>query len=60
MARRSKQAADPAPEVALEEVETGGMGLDDGIVLTTFLLLVGAIVLVYMAGEAYAPMAGSA
>ena len=56
MARKSKQA--PAAELELEQVETGGMGIDEGIVLTTFFLLIGAIVLVYMAAEAYAPVAG--
>jgi len=59
MARRTKQAA-PAPEVELEQVDTGGMTVDEGIMIATFLLLVGAITLVYLAGEAYAPMTGSA
>jgi hypothetical protein len=55
MARKTKQAA-VAPEAELEQVETGGIGIDEGIVLGTFLLLVGAIVLVLFANEAYAPL----
>ena len=48
-----------APVAELEQVETGGMGIDEGIVIGTFLLLVCAIVLVYFASEAYRlPMAG--
>jgi hypothetical protein len=57
MARNTKEAAAPVAE--LEQVETGGMGIDEGIVIGTFLLLVTAIVLVYFANEAYRlPMAG--
>lgn len=50
MARKQKEAV---AEVELEQVETGGMGIDEGIVLSTFFLLVGAIVLVYLASQQY-------
>ncbi len=49
MARKSS-AAEP---VELEEVDRGGLGIDEGIVLTTFFVLVGAIVLVYYASQGY-------
>ena len=48
----SRRAAAPEPEV-IEEVESGGMGLDDGIVLTTTILLIGSIVLVWLALGGY-------
>lgn len=57
MARKTKEAA-AAPVAELEQVQTGGLGIDEGIVLGTFLLLIGAIVLVYFANEAYAPLLG--
>jgi hypothetical protein len=36
-------------EPVLEEVETGGLGLEEGVILTTFLALLAAVVLAYMA-----------
>jgi hypothetical protein len=39
--------------VEVEEVQAGGMNLDDGIVLTTFLLLAIAIALIILAGQIY-------
>lgn len=39
----------------VEVVSKPGLGIDEGIVLTTFFLLVGAIVLVVMANNAYTP-----
>ena len=49
----TKRAAKPAkkieaPKPALEAVETGGMGIDDGMVLTTTILLTCAVVLAYL------------
>ena len=44
----------PAPVVVDSEVEVvakPGLGIDEGIVLTTFLLLVAAIVLVFIANK---------
>jgi hypothetical protein len=38
----------------VEEVAEGGMGIDDGIVLTTTVLLIGAVVLVYLSYQIYA------
>ena len=61
MARKTittKQTTVSVPDAELEQVETGGLGIDEGIVLGTFLLLVGAIVLVLYANEAYAPLLG--
>ena len=40
-------------EVTVEAVDRGGLGIDEGIVLATFLLLVGAVVLVYLASQHY-------
>lgn len=51
MARKTKQEAAPAPE--LEQVEGGGLGIDEGIILGTFFLLIGAIVLVHFASQSY-------
>jgi hypothetical protein len=50
MARKSKQPA-PAAEADLEQVDSGGLGIDEGIVLGTFILLISAIVLVYFANQ---------
>lgn len=48
MAKKAPKAA--APEVAdVEVVAKPGMGIDDGVVLTTTLMLVAAIALVVMA-----------
>lgn len=54
MARKNKEAVAVAAEApAIEQVETPGLGIDEGIVLGTFLLLLGAIVLVYFANQQY-------
>jgi len=58
MARNNKKV-EAAPVAELEQVQSGGMGIDEGIVLATFFLLVGAIVLVYVASKAYPPLTGS-
>ena len=52
MARKATQAA-PAAEVELEQVKTGGIGIDEGIALTTFFVLVGAIALIMIAMQEY-------
>lgn len=46
---KAKKAAKPAPqqEEVLEEVDTGGFGIDEGILVTTFALLAGAVFMVY-------------
>ena len=45
--------------VLLQRSEGGGLGIDEGIMIATFVLLIGAIVLVYFAGESYSiPKAG--
>lgn len=49
----AKKPAPAAPVAELEQVKTGGMGIDDGIVLATFLLLVTAVALVMVASKAY-------
>ena len=52
MAKKVVKAA-PAP-AEIEVVSKPGMGIDEGIVITTFLLLIGAILLVYLANQQYA------
>ena len=42
MARKNKADA-AAPEAVIEQVEKPGMGIDEGIILATFFLLIGAI-----------------
>ena len=50
-----KRKAEPAAaEPVLEEVDSGGMGIDEGIDITTTLILIGAIVLIYSALQMYA------
>lgn len=41
-----RSAAVPA-EPVLEEVDTGGPGIEEGIVFTTFFMLAGAVYLMY-------------
>ncbi|MCA8975252.1 MAG: hypothetical protein KDC98_11050 [Planctomycetes bacterium] len=47
----AKRNASPAADV--EVVDKPGLGIDEGIVLMTFFLLVGAIALVIMANQRY-------
>jgi len=54
MAKRRATRATNAPPAEVEVVDKPGLGIDEGIVLTTFFLLVGAIVLVVMANQKYA------
>lgn len=54
MAKKPAKAA-PAAAPEIEVVTKPGLGIDEGIVLTTFLLLIGAIALVYFANQAYTP-----
>lgn len=51
MASKKKAAA---PVEAVEAVNTGGMGIEEGIVLGTAILTLIAIVLVNVASQAYA------
>jgi hypothetical protein len=51
--RAKKAEVRTVDEDGIEEVK-GGLSFDDGIVLTTTLALIGAIVLVVMAGGRYA------
>lgn len=51
---RKQEAAAPAAEV--EAVQTGGLAIDEGIAIATFLVLLGAIVLVYLALQNYPPL----
>jgi len=58
--KTSRRSAAKAPAAAadVEEVETAGLGLDDGISLTTTVLLVGAVILAVVAlGHYPAPAA---
>lgn len=52
MAKKSAKVA-PAP-AEIEVVSKPGIGIDEGIVITTFLLLVAAIALVAVANGHYA------
>ena len=54
----SKRKANTAPVADVEMVEKPGMGIDEGVVLATFFLLVCALVLVYMANQTYLPYLG--
>jgi len=45
----AKKPTKPAPAPEVEVVEKPGLGIDEGIVLTTFFLLAGAIALVVIA-----------
>ncbi len=49
MARKNK--ADTAQAAAVEQVEKPGLNMDEGIILATFFLLVGALVFVYQANQ---------
>jgi hypothetical protein len=53
----AKKVVKPVAVVADSDVEViskPGLGIDEGIVLTTFFLLVGAIILVVVANNGYA------
>lgn len=50
MARKTQAPArGAAAEPVLEAVQTGGLGIDEGVILCTTLALLAAVVLVYMA-----------
>ncbi len=51
MAKKVAKAA----TAEIEVVEKPGLGIDEGIVLTTFFLLLLAIALVWLANEKYLP-----
>lgn len=50
MAKKTAKAAQVAD---IEVIEKPGLGIDDGIILTTFFLLIGALALVYLANQTY-------
>jgi hypothetical protein len=49
----AKRKAVAVPVADVEMVEKPGLGIDEGVVLATFFLLVGAVILVYMANQTY-------
>jgi hypothetical protein len=53
MARKNNRKAEAAPAADVEMVSKPGMGIDEGVVLTTFLLLAAAITCVVMANQQY-------
>jgi hypothetical protein len=53
MAKKAQTAVVAAADADVEVVAKPGLGIDEGIVLTTFFLLVGAIVLVVLANQKY-------
>ena len=55
MARKSnrKAKAAAAPVADVEAVSKPGLGIDEGIVLTTFFILIGAIACVWVANGHY-------
>ena len=55
MAKKAAKTAAAAPTAEVEIVGKPGLGIDEGIVLSTFFLLIGAIVLVYLANQKYLP-----
>lgn len=52
---RKQEAEAPAAEV--EVVETGGLAIDEGIAIATFVALIAAVTLVYLALQTYPPLA---
>lgn len=53
MARKSNRKPAAAPVADVEAVSKPGMGIDEGVVFTTFFLLAGAIACVVMANGHY-------
>lgn len=51
--KNQKPVAAAAAASDIEVVAKPGLGIEEGIVLTTFLLLVGAIILVVVANNGY-------
>jgi len=49
----AKKVAKVATVAEVEVVQKPGLGIDEGIVLTTFFLLIGAIALVWFANQRY-------
>ncbi len=49
----AKKAAKNVPVADVEVISKPGLGIDEGIVLTTFLALLAACVLVYLANQTY-------
>lgn len=55
MAKKAQKSAAVVAASDVEVVAKPGLSIDEGIVLSTFFLLVGAIVLVVVANNGYAP-----
>ena len=54
MARKNnRRAAEAAPVAEVESIDKPGMNIDDGIVLTTFLMLAVALTCVILANQVY-------
>ena len=53
MARKNNKRAAAAPVADVEVVSKPGMGIDEGVVLSTFFLLIAAIACVYIANQQY-------
>ncbi len=51
----AKKTAKAAPVADVEVIEKPGLGIDEGIVLSTFFMLIGALVLVWFANQTYLP-----
>lgn len=51
----AKRASKPVENTDVEVVSKPGLGIDEGVVLTTFFLLVAAIALVVVANNHYLP-----
>lgn len=49
-----KATAKNVPVADVEVISKPGLGIDEGIILTTFFVLIGACVLVYMANTNFA------
>ena len=54
MAKKKVTKVVTAPAAEIEVVSKPGMGIDEGIVITTFLLMIAAIALVAIANGHYA------
>ena len=48
---------EPVAVAEVEVVKTGGLGIDEGIVLATFFVLIGAVILVVLATQGYSTTA---
>ena len=51
--RKETSAPRDAGQPVLEAVDSGGLGMDDGMILATTMLLAGAVVLAFLANNAH-------